>query len=72
MCWWLITLGGSMTLVGAVLVVRFFVGRGRALPEVARLDRVEAMIVGAILSSLGPLLLVLGTTGAICRALGIA
>jgi hypothetical protein len=71
MCWIPLTLGVLMIGGGAFLIIRFFVGRGSARPEVATMGRTESMIVGALLASVGFLMLVLGITGVICQGLGI-
>jgi hypothetical protein len=71
MCWIPLTLGVVMIGGGAFLIIRFFVGRGSARPEVATMGRTESMIVGALLASVGFLMLVLGITGVICQGLGI-
>ncbi|MDZ7799687.1 MAG: hypothetical protein U5K81_02685 [Trueperaceae bacterium] len=70
-CALLITLGSAMLLVGIVLIIRFFVGRGPNLPDEAGTGRTESMIFGALLVALGPLLLFLGLTEAVCRAFGL-
>jgi hypothetical protein len=64
-------LGALMVVGGAFLVVRYFTGHGAARPEVATLGRTESMIVGALLTSVGLLMLVLGVTGVICERLAI-
>ena len=71
MCWIPLSLGALMVAGGAFLIVRFFAGHGSARPEVATVGRTESMIVGALLASVGLLMLVLGITGVICRGLGI-
>lgn len=71
MCWIPLTLGALMVVGGAFLIVRFFAGHGTASPEVANLGRTESMIVGALLTSVGLLMLVLGATGVICARLGV-
>jgi hypothetical protein len=71
MCWIPLTLGVLMIAGGAFLIVRFFAGHGGARPEVATVGRTESMIVGALLASVGFLMLVLGITGVICQGLGI-
>jgi hypothetical protein len=72
MCWVPLTLGAVMIVGGATLIVRFYLGRGAAAPEVASPSRVETLLLGALLTSVGTLLFVLGLTGAICTRLGIA
>jgi len=64
-------LGALMVVGGAFLIVRYFAGHGDARPEVATLGRTESMIVGALLTSVGLLMLVLGVTGVICERLAI-
>jgi hypothetical protein len=71
MCWIPLTLGVLMIGGGVFLIVRFFAGHGSARPEVATVGRTESMIVGALLASVGLLMLVLGITGVICQGLGI-
>jgi len=72
MCWVLTAVGAIMFVVGATLIVRFFVGKGANRPEVAETGRVETIIVGGALLAIGPLLFFLGLTGTICRRLGIS
>ncbi|MFO7546881.1 MAG: hypothetical protein R6W77_15410 [Trueperaceae bacterium] len=72
MCWLLTAVGAVMFIAGAILIVRFFVGKGANLPEVAETGRVETIIVGGALAAIGPLLFFLGLTGTICRRLGIS
>jgi len=71
MCWIPLTLGALMVVGGAFLIVRFFAGHGAARPEVATVGRTESMIVGALLTSVGLLMLVLGVTGVICERFAI-
>jgi hypothetical protein len=72
MCWILIVLGAAMLVFGVFLLVRFAVGRGAASPMVATLNRTQSMVIGALLTSIGFLLLVLGATDAVCIRLGLA
>jgi hypothetical protein len=71
-CWIIVALGSTMVLAGIVLLARFYAGRGVERPEVATVTRTEDMIVGALLVSLGLLLVALGGTGAVCLRLGIS
>jgi hypothetical protein len=71
MCWIPLSLGAVMVLAGILLIVRFFLGQGSTSPEVATVGRTESLIVGALLSSIGTLVLVLGVTGVICQRLGV-
>jgi hypothetical protein len=61
-----------MVLAGIVLLTRYYAGRGTDRPEVASVTRTEDMIVGALLVSLGILLVALGGTGAVCVRFGLA
>lgn len=72
MCWTGLVIGGAMTFAGVALLVRFFTARGASSPERAGPGRTESMILGALLASIGPLLFLLGLTGLLCDALGIA
>ena len=72
MCWILIVLGGAMIVAGGFLLVRFAVGRGDASPLVATLNRTQSVVIGALLTSVGFLLFVLGVTEAVCTRLGLA
>ncbi len=72
MCWIPMLLGAAMLAVGAALIVRFYRGRGAEAPEIASAGRVETMILGVLLTSIGTLVFILGLTGAICTSLGIA
>jgi uncharacterized membrane protein HdeD (DUF308 family) len=72
MCWLPLLLGTLMLLTGALLVARFFVGRGADSPEAAGTARNESMIVGTALVAIGLLLFFLELTGAICGLLGIS
>jgi len=72
MCWLPLILGAVMSVAGAVLILRFFLGRGAQRPEVAALGRTETMIVGVALLCIGPLLFILGLTDVICRRLGLS
>jgi hypothetical protein len=71
MCWIILGLGSSMVLAGIVLLTRYYVGRGTDHPEVASVTRTEDMIVGALLVSLGILLVALGGSGAVCVRLAL-
>lgn len=71
MCVSLIALGAAMLVVGIALIIRFFAGRGPNRPDVADTGRTESMIFGALLVALGPLLLFLGLTEAVCQAIGL-
>lgn len=71
MCWLVLALGVLMLLAGLVLLASFVVGRSAGEIESSGLVRVEWMILGALLASLGPLLIALGTVGAVCRGLGL-
>ncbi|MDZ7707810.1 MAG: hypothetical protein U5J97_07945 [Trueperaceae bacterium] len=71
MCWLLLAIGVAMLIIGSVLVVRFFSARGANAPETAGSGRTETMILGAMLASVGLLLGILGTTGALCARFGI-
>lgn len=71
MCWVPTLLGAAMLAGGTVLLITFWRGRGANAPEVAAPARVESMILGALLTSIGTLVFVLGLTGVICTALGI-
>lgn len=64
-CWLPLLLGVLMTVGGGFLIVRFFAGDGKQRPEVAHVRRTQSMFVGALLTSLGPLLLILGILGVI-------
>jgi hypothetical protein len=65
-------LGAVMLVGGAVMIVRFYRGQGAEAPEVASPSRVETLILGVVLTSIGTLAFILGLTGAICTSLGIA
>lgn len=71
MCWLPLVVGAAMSVAGIVLLTRYFLGTGENRPEVAGIGRTESMLIGALLVSVGPLLLVLGITGTICNRLGI-
>lgn len=71
MCWLPLVVGAAMLVAGVVLLTRYFLGTGENRPGVAGLGRTESMLIGALLVSVGPLLLILGVTGAICNRLGI-
>ena len=72
MCWVPMVLGAVMLVGGAVMIVRFYRGHGAEAPEVASPSRVETLILGVVLTSIGTLAFILGLTGAICTSLGIA
>jgi hypothetical protein len=72
MCWIPLSLGALMLAGGIALIVRFYVGRGDVRPEVAGVGRTESLLVGALLASIGTLVLILGVTGAVCQRLGLA
>ncbi len=72
MCWIPMVLGAAMLVAGAVMIVRFYRGHGSDAPEVASATRVETLLLGVVLTSLGTLVFILGLTGAICTSLGIA
>lgn len=72
MCWIPLSLGALMMAGGIGLIARFYLGRGEVRPEVASVGRTESLLVGALLASIGTLVLVLGVTGAICQRLGLA
>lgn len=71
MCWLPLVVGAAMMIAGAMLLLRYFLARAENRPEVAGTGRTESMLVGALLVSVGPLLLILGLTGTICNRLGI-
>ena len=71
MCWIPMVLGAVMVVGGAAMILRFYRGRGAEAPEIASPTRVETLILGAVLTSIGTLVLILGLTGAICTNLGI-
>lgn len=71
MCWIPMSLGVLMVGGGAYLIVRFYRGRGAQAPEVASPTRVETLLVGALLTSVGTLVFLLGLTGALCRFFGV-
>ena len=71
MCWIPLVLGALMLVFGVVLLVRFFTGHGSQRPEVASQWRTESMIVGALLSSIGLLLLILGVVAQTWFVFGI-
>jgi hypothetical protein len=66
MCWIVTTLGAMIFLVGAFLIIRFFMGHGINSPEVAGEARVESMVVGTLLAAVGFLLFMLGLMQTIC------
>jgi hypothetical protein len=66
MCWLPLVLGIGMVSIGVALIVRFFVARGAARVEVASVVRTEWMVLGAILVSIGFLLISLGASGVFC------
>jgi hypothetical protein len=70
MCWIPLSLGALMVAVGIGLVARFYGGRDETRPEVASVGRTESLLVGALLVSIGTLVLILGATGAVCQRLG--
>jgi hypothetical protein len=72
MCWIPLSLGALMLAGGIGLIVRFYVGHDGARPEVASVGRTESLLVGALLASIGTLVLILGVTGAVCQRLGLA
>ena len=72
MCWIPLTLGALMVAVGIALIARFYLGHDEARPEVASVGRTESLLVGALLASIGTLVLILGVTGAVCQRLGLA
>jgi hypothetical protein len=72
MCWIPLTLGALMVAGGIGLIARFYLGHGQARPEVASVGRTESLLVGALLASIGTLVLILGVTGAVCQRLGLA
>jgi uncharacterized membrane protein len=71
MCWIPLVVGALMVTIGAALVARFYLGHDEARPEVASVGRTESLLVGALLASIGTLVLILGVTGAVCARLGI-
>ena len=71
MCWIPMLLGAAMLVAGAMMIVRFYRGRGAEAPEVASASRVESLLLGVLLTSIGTLVFILGLTGAICTSLGI-
>ena len=71
MCWIPLTLGVLMVAGGAALIVRFYRGHAAARPEVASVGRTESLLVGALMASIGLLVLILGVTGVICQGLGL-
>lgn len=71
MCWIALTVGAAMSIGGTFLIVHFYAGRGEDRPEVASAGRVESLILGVMLVSVGALTFVLGLTGNICRWLGL-
>lgn len=71
MCWTAMTIGIVLLVAGAVVLVRFFAVGGPRHVELAGQGLTESMVLGAIMSSLGLLLTILGGTGVICRSLGI-
>ena len=70
MCWTFLALGSTMTAVGVGLLVAFFVGRSKSAIERTAPGRVVWMITGALLASIGPLLLFLGIGTLVCVELG--
>jgi uncharacterized membrane protein YidH (DUF202 family) len=71
MCWIPLSLGTLMVAVGIGLIVRFYVGHDESRPEVASVGRTESLLVGALLASIGTLVLILGATGVVCQRLGL-
>jgi hypothetical protein len=71
MCWILTALGAVMLAAGTFLIIRFFTGHGTRNPLVAAVGRVEYMVLGVLLTSIGFLLFALGLTETVCRGLGI-
>jgi hypothetical protein len=67
MCWIALTVGSAMSIGGTVLIALFYLGHGENRPEVASAGRVESLILGVMLVSVGALSVMLGATGAICR-----
>ncbi|MFN2321697.1 MAG: hypothetical protein ABR510_01885 [Trueperaceae bacterium] len=72
MCWIPLALGAAMLVGGSVMIVGFYRGHGAQAPEVASPTRVEMLLLGVLMTSIGTLVFILGLTGAICTSLGIA
>lgn len=70
MRWFTMVLGAAMVVGGVAMIVRFYRGRGAKAPEVASPTRVESLLVGALLTSIGTLVFILGLTGVIGASLG--
>jgi uncharacterized membrane protein YphA (DoxX/SURF4 family) len=60
MTWLLALLGALMLLVGAYFVLRFWLPRVQGQGEVATARRTWSMLVGALLTTVGTLVLILG------------
>jgi hypothetical protein len=72
MCWLMLMLGAAMMVGGGIAIVTFFTAHGARRAEVASVARIEALVLGVVLVTVGFLLLALGVTGTVCQSLGIA
>jgi hypothetical protein len=60
MAWILVIVGAAMISIGAFYVISFWLPRVRGRPQVATATRTWSMLVGAFMSTLGLLALILG------------
>jgi len=70
-CWIPIVIGSVMHVLGLGLILRFFGLRRAAKSGGSDTARTESMILGVLLTCVGPLLILLGAVGSLCDRYGV-
>jgi uncharacterized membrane protein len=65
MCWFPIVLGLVMMIVGGTIVLRYWTREPDERPSKASARLTMGMLVGALLTTIGTLVLILGIVGAV-------